>query len=189
VCYDAAIVHGIIMNQLRQFVVDRHGRDAWHHLTAVAGTGTDVYLISETYPDEHLVALTRVAAQHLGTSVALLEEEFGRFLVPTLMRVYGSLFEPTWKTLDVIAYTESAMHRAVRLRDTSASPPALVVKREGPDRVVIEYVSARRLCHVAEGIAQGFADHFSEQVEIHQSACMLRGDPRCEICVRILLPS
>ena len=174
------------MNQLRQFVLDGYGRDVWLALTVEAGTDTEAYLISGTYPDEHLSALVSAAARQLGTPEPVILEAFGRFIVPTLLRVYGPLLDPSWRTLDVIEGTEETMHRAVRLRDPTASPPALAARREGPDVVVIDYASPRLLCQVAEGIARGLAEHFGERVEITQPTCMMRGASRCSIRVRLL---
>lgn len=93
--------------------------------------------------------------------------------MPPLLRVYGSLLDPAWRTLDVIARTEETVHRAVRLRDPSASPPVLAARREGDDVVLIDYASPRRLCTVAEGIARGLAEPFGERVEVTQPACMV----------------
>ncbi|MDB4930301.1 MAG: hypothetical protein JWM10_2785 [Myxococcaceae bacterium] len=182
-------MHGVLLNQFRQFIVEGSGREAWLELTLAAGTGADAYQISGTYPDEHFAALAAAAARRLGESEAVVLAAFGRFLVPTLLRVYGSLLDPSWRTLDVIARTEETVHRAVRLRDPTASPPVLAARREGDDVVLIDYASPRRLCPVAEGIARGLAEHFGERVEVTQPACMLRGDPRCAIRVRTLPPA
>jgi predicted hydrocarbon binding protein len=179
-------VDGIIMNQFQRFVVSRFGRQAWPQLTAAAGIplGDELLPVDATYPDSYLSALVPAASKATGIAVPKLLEQFGVFLAPTLLRVYAPLLNPDWRTLDVIANTETAIHRVVRQRNPTAAPPELRVSRYGPDELSIDYRSQRGLCFVAEGIVRGIADHFGEPVELEHPECMHRGGQRCLMVVQ-----
>lgn len=176
-------MHGIVMTQFRQMVVDRLGRQGWEELTAAAGLAGADYKLGEVYPDEELMRLVLAAVRLTGTPLQTLLEDFGVFLAPTLLRVYEPLVDPRWRTLDVIEHTEAAIHTVVRIRDAGAAPPALLARRVSTTEVEIDYRSERKLCSVARGIATGMAAHFGERITITESECMHRRDGRCLISV------
>ncbi len=177
-------MHGIIHLELRKFVEAGYGHGAWHGLLAKAGLDAEVYTPLRAYPDEQIVALVTAASEATGRPTSELLEAFGEFLVPTYVGLYGSLLDPSWRTLDVIEHTEETIHRVVRRRQPGAAPPRLHVERTGAHEVLIHYDSQRRLCAVARGIANGLARHFGESIGITDPKCMHRGDPKCIISVR-----
>jgi hypothetical protein len=177
-------VHGIVMNQFRQFALERMGREGWREAADAAGVEHEVFEIGRIYPDEALGTLVAETARRTGEAAPALVEEFGVFIAPALLRVYEMLVDPAWRTLDVIEHTEQVIHTVVRAKMPGAAPPLLDARRTAPDTVVIDYRSPRRLCSLARGIARGMALHFGETVEIDESECMHAGDPRCLITVR-----
>lgn len=177
-------MHGLIVNQLRQFLVEAHGRETWAQINESAHVALgDRPSIDRVYDDADVIALVVAAATLTHTEPQKLLEAFGAFLAPTLLRVYAPLIDSRWRTLDIVEHTEEHIHTAVRLRDPTAGPPYLTAKRTAPDRVVVHYTSPRRLCGVAEGIVRGIATHFAETVAVRQRRCMLRGDTECELVV------
>ena len=176
-------MHGLIFAELRKFAEAGFGKEAWHRLLVEAGLPPKIYLQGETYPDEELVALATAASRVAQRPVTALLEQFGEFIVPDLFDIYGAFIQKQWKTLDMIEHTEANIHRAVRLRNPSASPPELKCQRVSPAEVVIVYNSPRKMCAVARGIVAGVARRYQEQVTISESTCMHRGDPSCTISV------
>ena len=177
-------MHGSIFAELQKFVTFHHGADAWRHLVRESGVPTKVYLPIRAYPDEELVALVSTASQMTGTPVPELLWSYGEFIAPDLIKMYRAYMKPEWRTLDVIEHTENQVHVRVRVDHEGAAPPYLTATRLGPDEVMVHYISQRKLCTVAEGVAHGMAKHFGERVETSQKTCMHRGDPQCEILVR-----
>ena len=84
-----------------------------------------------------------------------------------------------------ITHTEHVIHAVVRVKNPGALPPVLRVMRVGPNELVLQYVSARRMCALAMGIAEGMAAHFGEKLDLQQERCMLRGDPECTLRLKI----
>lgn len=179
-------MHGIIFVELKKYVQSKVGPGGWETLLTKSGLTHTAYLATSVYPDEQMVALVTTASSLTGTAIPVLLEDFGEFLVPGLIKTYKAFLRPDWRTLDTIEHTEANIHKAVRLRNPGASPPALSVTRKGPDEVVIVYDSPRKMCGVAKGIARGIARHYGERITLSESTCMHRGDRECTISVRLV---
>jgi hypothetical protein len=174
-------MHGLVFNQLQKYVTIKLGSDAWQKLLAGAGKHGSVYLTSSAYPDADLIGLVVTACKMTNRPAAALLEDFGAFLVPDLVKVYGRAIKPEWRTIDLFENTESNIHTVVRLREPAATPPQLVMNRTGPKSITLTYSSPRKLCALGKGIARGIAAHYHEQLQIAETACMLSGSPTCKI--------
>ncbi|MEO5657155.1 MAG: heme NO-binding domain-containing protein [Nitrospiria bacterium] len=179
-------MHGIIFSELRKYVDNRLGKDGWEKLMKEAGMPkSKMYLAIEEYADGEAVALVTAAAKITGKSAQAILEDFGEFIAPDLVRMYASLIDSSWNTLDLIEHTERTMHTVVRIKNKGAKPPELQVSRPGKDEVVITYSSPRKMCSVAKGIAKGIAKHYNERVAVTESSCMLQGRGSCKISVKL----
>jgi hypothetical protein len=175
-------VHGLIVDEFQRYVEDRSGRPAWAAICDATGLPT-VGDISRDYADSQFVEAVLVAASQRRMPLADVLFEFGEWVVPPLLKVYGVFVESRWDLFDVLEHTEVSMHRAVRLRDRAATPPTLSVLRVDADEVRIEYRSERRLCALARGIIAGLARHYDTEIELTEPNCMHRGDPACILMV------
>jgi hypothetical protein len=178
-------MHGMIFGRLKEFVDSQLGADAWPALLAAAGIGDKIYLASSAYPDAEIVALVQAASAKTSLPPEALLEAFGEYLVPAYLGMYGHLVKPEWRALDLIEHTEETIHKVVRVRNPGARPPVLHCTRVSPDEILLEYASERRLCAVARGIMKGVAAHYKEELAIHETACMLKGAPKCVIHVSL----
>ena len=118
-------MHGIIFSELKKYVDSKLGGNAWNSLLTESGIGFKTYLGNKKYPDEEAVALVSTASRITGKPAGALLEDFGEFIVPDLMTVYGALIKPNWKTLDLIENTESVIHTTIRFQSPEAEPPQL----------------------------------------------------------------
>jgi predicted hydrocarbon binding protein len=177
-------MHGIIFSELKQYVVSRLGAAAWGTLLEKAGMPGRVFMPGQEYPDADAVALVSTASAIIGEPAQGILEDFGEFIAPALMEMYGSLIPKEWRTLDVIEHTEETIHTVVRRRNPGAHPPELRCQRLDPDEVVVVYSSPRKMCAVAKGIARGMARHFKETVTVSERSCMLAGARECRISVQ-----
>jgi tRNA A-37 threonylcarbamoyl transferase component Bud32 len=176
-------MHGLIFLQLQRFVQKQGGIPAWEGLLREARLPVKSYSPARVYPDEEVLALVGAASRLLNMPAGAVLEAFGEFLAPELIRLYGRLIEPGWKTLDLIENTEKLIHTAVRVGNPGAQPPVLDCIRSTRDEVQIVYSSDRQLCGVARGLVKGVAHYYGETVRITEDACMLRGDPFCALQV------
>ena len=178
-------MHGIIHVEFRDYAVGQIGEDGWSELLREARVDHATYRITETYPDDELTGLVLALARRTDRRVDAVLEDAGRFAARGLLTTYGSFVRPGWRTLDVVEHTETVIHRAVRMRDPGAEPPALEAQRRSPGEVVVLYRSARGLCALGRGIILGIADHHGEAVTVSETRCQHLGDPECEIVARL----
>jgi predicted hydrocarbon binding protein len=179
-------MHGAIFAELQDFVAATHGAEFWRRMVETAGIPARLYIAVGTYPDEEALALVAAASALSGKSIRSVLTAFGRHLAPRLLEMFGHLVQENWRTLDVLEHSESSIHRVVRLRDAAAKPPALQCTRVDDGEVAIAYGSPRRLCALAIGLAEGFAEAFSETIEVKETECVERGASRCLIrCRRV----
>lgn len=177
-------MHGIVFSELQKFVVSKHTHAGWKAVTEKAGVAHKVFLAAGQYPDSEIAALVAAASEITGQQPAQIVEAFGEFIAPSLLKMYGHLLKPTWKSLDVIEHTEGTVHTVVRASDKDALPPKLRTRRERPDTVILVYDSPRKMCALAIGIGRALARHFKETLSISQTSCMHNGAPFCEIVYR-----
>lgn len=177
-------MHGIIFSELRKYVEAKTGDKGWDALTAKAGLSMKLYTPFGSYPDAEVVALVTAASEATGRPVNAILEDFGEFIAPSLIAMYGHLLDPAWKTLDVLEHTENTVHSVVRVKNQGAAPPRLKITRPSSGEAVLTYDSPRKLCAVAKGIAKGVGKHFKENLSITETQCMHRGAPHCTIHFR-----
>jgi predicted hydrocarbon binding protein len=177
-------MHGVVFGEMERFVAEKYGQEQWTALLNKAGLDNRIYLAMNEYPDAEIVALVTSAAEMTGLESGAVLESFGEFIAPALIKLYGHLLKPTWRTLDVIGNTERAVHTVVRVKNPGARPPLLKTQRQSEDCVVLIYHSARKMCSFAIGIARGLAKHFREEISVHETECMNKGASSCVIVFR-----
>ena len=179
-------MYGFILSELKKYVTAKHGDPAWKSLMKEAGLGTKIYLATQEYPDSEVITLVNTAAKLAGKPVPTLLEDFGQFMVPTMMSTYRVAIKPQWRTMDLLEHVEEQIHQVVRRKNPNAKPPVLKCARISPSEVVITYGSHRKMCAVAKGIARGVAKHYRESIVITETSCMLKGGANCTMSIKLM---
>jgi heme-NO-binding protein len=174
-------VHGLIFTSFRDYLTEAHGAEAAAKLFA----GEPIYLLSEAYPDERLLALIGRASEASGQDADTIVHDFGVYTAQyTFTRLYPALFAIAGSSRDFLLTVEDRIHELVRATIPNAGPPQLDVGELDGDGVSIVYTSPRKLCVLLRGLTEGTALHYGERAEIEEKTCMLRGDPACTFKVR-----
>jgi Haem-NO-binding len=167
---------------LRDYLTARHGAE----LTREVFSEEPIYVLSEAYPDERLLALVERAGEATGRDADDLLHAFGMFTgSTTFTRLYPAFFVLAPSARDFLLTVETRIHELVRQTIPSAQPPQLRVSELGEDGVAIDYRSPRRLCVLLRGLAEGTAQYYGETAELEEVTCMRRGDPACRFEVRL----
>ena len=176
-------MHGVIFSSLRDYLTSRYGPIA----AEIVFQGEPAYLLSESYPDEKLVALVSRAAQAAGRDEDDIVHDFGVFTAEqTFARLYPAFFAAAGSTRDFLLTVEARIHELVRATIPNAAPPQLRVEALRDDGVAIEYRSPRRLCVLLRGLTEGTANHYGETALLEERTCMRRGDDACVFEVHLL---
>jgi len=177
-----AAVHGVIFASFVDYVAARHGSDVASEILS----DQPVFLLSEAYEDERLLALINRASELTGIPESELVHQVGVFTAQqTFARLYPAFFAVAGGTRAFLLSVETFIHELVRATIPNASPPRLHVQPLGDDGVTINYTSSRRLCALLAGLVEGTARHYGEEVEVDQTDCMLRDDPACVFEIRV----
>jgi hypothetical protein len=177
-------MQGVILDELRMYVVEAFGYPAW--IQVLKGSGrpaTHQYALELAYPDAELGVLALRTSDVTGKPVAEVLEGFGRAMVPDMFKLYSILVNPRWSFVDFLLGMEPVLHSALRLHAPGALPTKVQATRVGPQTVRIVYESPLRACSAVRGVILGAADHYAVEVNITEEACVLRGDPACVFMV------
>lgn len=169
---------GIVFNLLEHAVAEEFGEDSWDEV--LEATGLDgAYTAVGSYPDEEFLRLVAQASDALRMPPDDLVRWFGRKSIPVLYARYPEFFDRHTSTRSFVLTLNDVIHPEVRKLFPGAEVPVFDFDTSHPDGVTLGYVSSRQLCSFAEGLIEGAAVHFGEQVSIEQTQCVKRGDAKC----------
>jgi hypothetical protein len=178
-------MHGIFLTEFKKYIRATRGGEAWDAVLARAGLQSRAYVPIQHYPDKEAAALVAAASAFDGAAATQILESYGRFIVFDLLSLYRGLLRPEWRSLDVIEHAQETIDRVKRLNGLAIGPPELSVERTSADRLVVRYESPRKLCVVGKGMLRGIGEHFGEELELTEDACILEGHPFCRVGVSI----
>ncbi len=173
---------GIVFNLLEEVVRRDYGEDTWDALLEAAELD-GVYTSLGSYADEELIKLVGAASKALDTPPDEVIRWFGRNAIPLLAERYPLFFEPHTTTRSFILTLNDIIHPEVRKIYPGAQVPVFEFDTSSDGVVQMTYYSERKLCALAEGMIEGAAALFGEQVRLEHPKCMLRGDESCQLTI------
>ena len=162
-------MHGVIFNQLAQFVKGSYGQDSLTSILGRADLNAKTYMLTTSYPDEELEAIITGACHELSMERDVVLDAFGQFIAPNLMKIYGSYVKNEWTAFDLLENIESTIHETVRSNNPGAEPPMLDIKRVSNEELTITYRSKRKMLTFGEGIIKAIGKHYNEQLVMKKS--------------------
>ena len=171
---------GVIYNLLESCVSSEYGEDARDDLLETAALD-GAYTSLGSYPDRDFRALVSAASTLLERPQNDVVRWFGRNSLPLLAEQYPEFFERHASTRDFVLELNRIHHAEVRKLYADADLPTFSYDGTTEDVLVLGYRSTRRLCAFGEGLLEGVAAHFDEQILVEQPECMLRGDDHCTL--------
>ncbi|WP_290580026.1 heme NO-binding domain-containing protein [Ketobacter sp.] len=170
---------GAVFIALQEMIMEEFDLDLWHQLLDAAGSD-GVYTATLNYDDQAILDLVAALCTRLELSREDALRHFGRYLFGFLHRGYPVFADSKPDFFDFIASIDGVIHMEVMKLDDQARPPKIEVHPHPAGGIQLFYSSERNLCHLAEGLLQGAADHFGIAIEIEQVCCRLQGADRCE---------
>ena len=178
-------MYGLMYVELERYVVTHVGPAAWEDSCRQATGGRTSFTATDYYDDAEFVALAKTVSRRTNVDLAGLMEDFGAFLVPTLLKAHAASIRPEWNALDILANAEHHS-RATRLIEAEIVPAPVRAERVSDREVRISYSSSRKLCCVTRGMARGVLKHYGEVGSVKETDCMHRGAAECVIMVKRL---
>jgi predicted hydrocarbon binding protein len=174
-------VKGIIFNLLEDFLKENLGEEKFEELIESCSLKTrEPFVGPGSYPDEDLLAIVDRAVEVTGMTKAAALRAFGKFCIGKFTLKYPLFFSKHSNAKSFLK-TLNALHEIeVKKLYADAKPPEFVMEDPSPDRLVMRYVSERKLCLLAEGLIEGVAEHYRSPIRFRQTQCMLEGGSSCE---------
>lgn len=169
---------GVVFNLLEETVRRAFGPDTWDDLIDAAGV-SGVYTSLGAYPDSEIEALVIAAANTLSMDRDQVLRWFGVNAMPILAELYPVFFEGPKSAHEFVMGVNSIIHAEVRKLYPGAACPHFRMSEDDEGRLVMDYLSERRMCALAQGFVEGAATWYSEQVLFEHMACTERGDAHC----------
>lgn len=172
---------GIIFNLLEDFLKESLGEERFEDLIEGCSLKTrEPFVGPGSYPDEDLLAIVDRAVEVTGRPKPETLRAFGRFCIGRLAQKYPPFFNRHHDAKTFLK-TLSALHSLeVKKLYADAKPPEFSMEDPSPDRLIMRYISERKLCPLVEGLIEGVAKHYRSPIRYRQSQCMLEGGPSCE---------
>jgi predicted hydrocarbon binding protein len=171
---------GIINKGIQEMVEDKYGAEAWERVKSLAGCEEPFFAISLDYPDEMTVALVKAASEVSGLPAETVMLEYGKFMVPnTLKKYYPTYFKVAGSSPREFLLNMGRVHEHVTKSISGAIPPRFDYEDLPDGRLLMHYFSERRLCTVLRGLILGVGMFFNQQLNVRETACMLKGDRQC----------
>jgi len=174
---------GVVFNLLEETVRRAFGVDVWDELVDAAGV-SGAYTSLGAYPDPELEALISAAMRKLSMDRDAVLRWFGQSAIPVLAELYPKFFNEAASGRDFTAGVNTIIHAEVRKLYPGAECPHFRIADAADGGMVMEYLSSRRMCALAQGFVEGAAVWYGEAVEFEHTTCTSHGDVHCTFAIR-----
>ncbi|MEM7002106.1 MAG: heme NO-binding domain-containing protein [Pseudomonadota bacterium] len=171
---------GVVFNLLNEMVEEGFGLAAWDTILERAGT-EGIYVATDTYADEELVALVGAASELTGIPALELTRSFGEFMIPRFVESYNVFFANHDNLRDFLLTVDQVVHVEVRKLYPEAALPEFQYDADDGGSLTLHYRSPRKLCALAEGLIHGAAAHFGADYQLTHDVCMHNGADHCRL--------
>ncbi len=164
-------MHGVIISNLKKYVIETQGEPAWDALREKAGMPGKAFIPISMYPDSDLDDLVAAAVEATGQDRDTILQDFGAWVIPPLMKMYRSFIPDDWDAATFLQNVDERIHeRVVRMKDESARPPHINVTPLSPGVLQVEYQSHRDMGALALGCVYGVADYYGEKAVLMEQS-------------------
>lgn len=175
---------GVVFNLLEEMVEQNFGVAVWDEL--LDATGQDgIFVSTESYPDEMLVALVVAAHEKSGIPINELVRSFGEYTFPKFYEQNKKFFTPGMSLKEFLLLVDRVIHVEVRKLHPDAALPQFDYIDDQDDELTMIYSSPRKMCMMAEGLICGAAKHFDTDYTLTHDQCMHDGADTCRLHLKL----
>lgn len=175
---------GMVFTMLNDMVESEFGIETWDALLAATQPASGgIYTSVEVYPDEELLAYVAALSAKLDVPARELVFAFGKYLLTRFAEAHGELFAGH-DARSFLKSIDEQIHVEVRKLHPGVILPEFSYEDRDAGGLVMHYHSPRQLCHLAEGLIAGTAEHFNTPIDIEHAVCMHDGAGHCELSLR-----
>lgn len=172
---------GIMFNLLEDVLAEAYGAEAWDDLLTATGA-SGVYAALGDYPDADFFKLIDTAASFTNRNRDEMLIAFGEAAFGRMAERYPAILDGISDSRTFLLALNRIVQTEVRKLYAGAGCPHFRFAI-APDLVRVGYSSPRKLCALAQGLVQGVALYFNEEVAVSHPECAHRGDAACRMDV------
>lgn len=169
---------GVVFNLLEEAVGRAYGAETWDALIEASGV-SGAYTSLGNYPDEEIEALVAAAMAALSLDRDAILRWFGQQAMPVLAELYPEFFTGCPDGRTFVQGVNHIIHAEVRKLYPGAACPYFHLHADASGDLVMDYLSARNMCALAQGFVEGAAAWYGQEVAFRHVRCTQRGDPQC----------
>ncbi|MBI5769923.1 MAG: heme NO-binding domain-containing protein [Verrucomicrobia bacterium] len=161
-------MYGMVNKTVQKLIVSRHGEAAWCEIKRRAGVTVDIFISSESYPDEITYKLVGAASEFLQLPAEQVLREFGEYwVIETAQKDYGYLMTAGGRSLPEFLINLPRFHDRVALIYPNLAPPEFEVTDRTERSLRLHYISHRPgLTPFVEGLLIGLGKMFNTAARV-----------------------
>lgn len=174
---------GVIFNLAEKVICAEYGEDTWDDLLEAASLD-GIYSSLGSYDDSDLTKLVCAASDALHLPPHEIVRWLGCKAIPLMAGAYPHFFQAHSCTRSFVLALNDIIHPEVRKLYPGADVPVFDFDTASPDVLIVGYRSHRKMCAFAQGLVEGAANHYREEVVFGHPLCMHSGDEHCEFHIQ-----
>jgi len=88
--------------------------------------------------------------------------------------------------MEFLKSIESVIHKEVRKLYQNPNLPGIEREQPAEGTLILYYHSPRKLCHLADGLIMGAAEHYKAEINMFQNTCIHDGAQRCTFLIKVV---
>lgn len=154
------------------------GEDVWREVCESVSRSSDDFEPLVSFPDSETMVMLDAVARRLEISPAEVLRQFGRHWVAyTAREGYGPILDLFGQSFRSCLHNLNRMHGHMGAMMPNLKPPRFTVTEHDSESMTIHYFSTRTgLAAMVQGLLEGLAERFNEQVAIEVFAKGVRSD-------------
>jgi predicted hydrocarbon binding protein len=145
-----------------------------------------VYAYIEGFPDQQLLDVVTKLSHRTGTPLTELIEAFGQSVFHCLAFKHSIFTDEKANLMEFMKSIESVIHKEVRKLYQNPNLLSIEWKQPAKDSLTLRYQSPRKLCHLADGLIRGAAEHYKTKINMSQTTGMHDGATRYTFLIETL---
>lgn len=160
---------GTVFVEFLEMVEDRFGPEVTERMIAEAELPNGgAYTAVGTYDHSEMLRMVSALSKAAGVPVPVLVHAYGEHLFARFAVNYRWMIEGSPSALDFLAGIEDRIHKEVLKLYPEAELPRFECSFLRPGCLEVIYKSKRPFADLAEGLIDGCARHFQENIQIHR---------------------
>jgi predicted hydrocarbon binding protein len=178
---------GIIFTTFNDMIEQQLGIEVWESiLDSVQPESRGIYTSVEDFPDTELFSMITELSSRTGKPATELVAAFGQYLFHILSFKHSVFVENEPNFLEFIKIIETVIHKEVKKLYPNPHLPSLDWKQLNDKSLLLFYRSPRKLCHLADGLINGAAEHYQVKIKVDHDPCIHDGSDHCCFKIEVL---